>query len=151
MRAFLREYISRSRVYLRTPCTGRKRMPLCANKVHKGGICSLWRYGDIVDVERIDDRPYIDVARYITKEAVEGKPVGAQMWTPSRNLEKPTVESMFIDENETIQPPPGAFVMEKEEKQNEFGNFIYLKYQLPVERKPFHPRPPYRRKRPKTE
>lgn len=114
-------------------------------------ICSLWRYGDIVDVERIDDRPYIDVARYITKEAVEGKPVGAQMWTPSRNLEKPTVESMFIDENETIQPPPGAFVMEKEEKQNEFGNFIYLKYQLPVERKPFHPRPPYQRKRPKTE
>lgn len=39
-------------------------------------------------MERIDDRPYIDVARYITKEAAEDKPVGAQMWTPSRNLEK---------------------------------------------------------------
>ena len=34
---------------------------------------------------------YIDVARYITKEAAEDKPVGAQMWTRSRNLEKPTV------------------------------------------------------------
>lgn len=114
-------------------------------------ICSLWRFGDVVDVERIDDRPYIDVARYITKETAEGKPVGAQMWTRSRNLEKPTVESTWIDDNETIQPPPGAFVLEKEEKKNEFGSFLYLKYQLPVERKPFHPRPPYRRKRAKTE
>lgn len=114
-------------------------------------ICSLWRYGDVVDVERIDDRQYIDVARYITKEAAEDKPVGAQMWTRSRNLEKPTVETTWIDDNETIQPPPGAFVLEKEEKQNEFGSFFYLKYQLPVERKPFHPRPPYRRNRPQTE
>ena len=31
-------------------------------------ICSLWRYGDIVDVERIAERAYIDVARYIAKE-----------------------------------------------------------------------------------
>lgn len=114
-------------------------------------ICSLWRYGDVVDVERIEDRPFIDVARYITKEAAEDKPVGAQMWTRSRNLEKPHVESTFIDDNETIQPPSGAFVLEKEEKQNEFGNFIYLKYNLPVERKAFRPRPAYRRKRSKTE
>lgn len=113
-------------------------------------ICSLWRYGDVVDVEQIDDCRYIDIARYITKEAAEDKPVGAQMWTRSRNLEKPKVESTFIDDSETIQPPPGAFVLEKEEKQNEFGHFIYLKYQLPIVRKPFHPRPPYRRKRLKT-
>lgn len=110
-------------------------------------ICSLWKYGDIVDVERIADRLHMDVARYITKEAAEDKPVGAQMWTRSRNLEKPTVESTFIHDDETIQPPPGSFVLEKEEKQNEFGSFIYLKYWLPVERDPFHPRPAYRRKR----
>lgn len=113
-------------------------------------ICSLWQYGDIVDVERIADRQYLDVARYITKEAAEDKPVGAQMWTRSRNLVKPTVESSFIDDNETIQPEAGSFVLEREEKQNEFGNFIYLKYLLPVERKPFHPRPPYQRKRKKS-
>ena len=69
------------------------------------------------------------------------------MWTRSRNLEKPTIESTFIHDDETIQPPPGSFVLEKEEKQNEFGSFIYLKYWLPVERDPFHPRPAYRRKR----
>ena len=94
-------------------------------------ICSLWRYGDVVDVERIADRAYMDVARYITKENAEDNPVGAQMWT--RNLEKPTVESTFIDDNETIQP-------EREEKHNEFGSFVYLKYLLPVELNPFHPR-----------
>ena len=111
-------------------------------------ICSLWRYGDVVDVERIADRAYIDVARYITKENAEDKPVGAQMWTRSRNLVKPTVESTFIDDNETIQPESGAFVLEREERQNEFGSFVYLKHLLPIERKPFHPRPPYKRKRP---
>ena len=111
-------------------------------------ICSLWQYGDVVDVERIADRAYIDVARYITKETAEDKPVGAQMWTRGRNLEKPTVESKFIDDNETIQPEPGAFVLEREEKHHEFGSFVYLKYLLPIEREPFHPRPPYKRKRP---
>lgn len=114
-------------------------------------ICSLWRYGDVVDVERIADRQYIDVARYITKEAAEDKPVGAQMWTKSRNLEKPTMESTFIDDNEAVQPPPGSFVLEKEEKQNEFGSFTYLKYWLPPEREPFHPRPAYQQKRRTTE
>ena len=28
-------------------------------------ICSLWKYGDIVDVERIADRLHMDVVRYI--------------------------------------------------------------------------------------
>lgn len=111
-------------------------------------ICSLWQYGDVVDVERIAGREYIDVARYITKENAEDKPVGAQMWTPSKGLIQPTVESTFIDDNETIQPEPGATVLEREEKQNEFGSFVYLKYLLPVEREPFRPRPPYKRKRP---
>lgn len=111
-------------------------------------IISLWRYGDIVDVERIGDRDYIDVARYITKENAEDKPVGAQMWTPSKKLIRPAVESSFIDDNETIQPEPGAHVIERDEKMNEFGTYVYLKYLLPAEREPFRPRPPYKRKRP---
>ena len=94
-------------------------------------ICSLWRYGDMVDVRRIEDREYIDVARYITKENAEGKPVGAQMWTRSRNLVLPKVESYFVPESATVQPPPGAHVLEREERLNEFGGFCYLKYRLP--------------------
>lgn len=115
-------------------------------------ICSLWQYGDMVDVEHIAGRQYIDVARYITKENAEDKPNGAQMWTRSRNLVPPTVESYFVSDDETIQPPPGAYVLEREERLNEFGSFSYLKYRLPPARMPFHPRPQYQRKRPlKTE
>lgn len=110
-------------------------------------ICSLWQYGDMVDVERIEGRQYIDVARYITKENAEDKPNGAQMWTRSRNLAPPTVESYFVPDDETIQPPPGAYVLEREERMNEYGSFSYLKYWLPPERAPFHPRPQYGQKK----
>lgn len=114
-------------------------------------ICSLWTYGEIVEIERIGTHEYIDIARYITKESAEGKPVGAQMWTPSRNLEKPTVESCYVQDNETITPPPGAFILEKEERVNEFGGFLYLKYRLPVVNKPFHPRPAANKRKHRTE
>lgn len=104
-------------------------------------IRSLWQYGDVVDVERIAGYEFIEVAKYITKEAAEDRPNGAQMWTRSRNLELPKIESRFVSDDETISPPPGAHVLEREEKQNEYGGFSYLKYRLPAERKPFHPRP----------
>lgn len=110
-------------------------------------ICSLWRFGEMVEVKQIADYEYIDIARYITKENAEDKPNGAQMWTRSRNLKKPTVESSFVPDDETLQPPPGAYVLEREEKQNEYGSFSYLKYRLPVEREPFYPRPQYKRKK----
>ena len=104
-------------------------------------IRSLWLHGDVVDVERIAGYEFVEVAKYITKEAAEDRPNGAQMWTRSRNLELPKIESHFVSDDETIQPPPGAYVLEREEKQNAYGGFSYLKYRLPVERKPFHPRP----------
>ena len=56
-------------------------------------IRSLWPYGDIIDLEYVRNRDYETLALYMTKESVEGRPVGAQMWTRSRNLVQPTVES----------------------------------------------------------
>ena len=105
-------------------------------------IRSLWQSGDVVDVEQIAGYEFVEVAKYITKEAAEDRPNGAQMWTRSRNLALPKIESYFVSDDEAIQPPPGAYVLEREEKQNEYGGFSYLKYRLPVDRKPFHPRPP---------
>lgn len=52
-------------------------------------IRSLWPYGDVVDVEQIDENDFAALAMYITKESAEGRPVGTQMWTRSRNLVKP--------------------------------------------------------------
>ena len=52
---------------------------------------NVYMLSEAQDSSTFKNTHYIDVARYITKEAAEDKPVGAQMWTRSRNLEKPTV------------------------------------------------------------
>ena len=85
-------------------------------------IRSLWPYGDVVDVEQIDENDFAALAVYITKESVEGRPVGAQMWTRSRNLKKPDVESCFVPDDTTLAAPPGCYVLEKEEKITEYGS-----------------------------
>ena len=110
-------------------------------------IYSLWAHGEVLDVERIADHEAVEIAKYITKEAAEGRPNGAQMWTRSRNLAPPDIESYFVSDDEALQAPPGAQVLEREEKQNEYGGYSYLKYRLPPERTPFHPRPREKKKK----
>ena len=94
-------------------------------------IRSLWPYGDVVDLEYVRDRDYDTLARYMTKESVEGRPVGAQMWTGSRNLDKPVVESCFVSDDTALAVPPGCFVLEREEKTTEYGSYCYIKYRVP--------------------
>lgn len=91
---------------------------------------SLWTKGEQVHIERISDREYADLAAYLTKESFKGKPVGAQMWTGSRNLKSPDVESYFVDNDETLTVPPNCHVLERHEEQNEFGSFSYVKYRI---------------------
>ena len=94
-------------------------------------IRSLWPHGDVVDMEYVGDRGYDTLARYMTKESVEGRPVGAQMWTGSRNLDKPVVESCFVPDDTALAVPPGCFVLEREEKATEYGCYSYIKYRMP--------------------
>ena len=94
-------------------------------------IRSLWPYGDVVDVEQIDENDFAALAMYITKESVEGRPVGAQMWTRSRNLVKPKVETCFVPDDTTLAVPPGCDTLEREEKVTEYGSYSYIKYRLP--------------------
>lgn len=94
-------------------------------------IRSLWPYGDVVDLQYVRDRDYDTLARYMTKESVEGRPVGAQMWTGSRNLAKPVVESCFVPDDTALAVPPGCFVLEREEKATEYGSYSYIKYRVP--------------------
>lgn len=95
-------------------------------------IRSLWPYGDIIDAEQIDEDDFAALAMYMTKESVEGRPVGAQMWTRSRNLKKPRVESCFVPDDTTLAAPPGCHVLEKAEKGTEYGSYCYIKYRLPA-------------------
>ena len=94
-------------------------------------IRSLWPYGDIVDIEYVGDRDYETLALYLTKESVEGRPVGAQMWTRSRNLEEPVVETCFVPDDTALTAPVGCFVLEREERVTEYGSYCYIKYRLP--------------------
>lgn len=94
-------------------------------------IRSLWPYGDIVDIEYIRDRDYETLALYLTKESVEGRPVGAQMWTRSRNLTEPIVETCFVSDDTALAVPPGCHVLEREEKATEYGSYSYIKYRVP--------------------
>lgn len=97
-------------------------------------IRSLWPYGDIVDVEQIDENDYAALAMYMTKESVEGRPVGAQMWTRSRNLKQPIVETCFVPDDTTLAVPPGCDTLERKEELTEYGSYSYIKYRLPPPR-----------------
>lgn len=94
-------------------------------------IRSLWPYGDVIDIEQIDENDFAALAMYMTKESVEGRPVGAQMWTRSRNLRQPTVTTCFVPDDTTLAVPPGCDVLEREEKATEYGSYSYIKYRLP--------------------
>lgn len=94
-------------------------------------IRSLWPYGDVVDMEYIGQRDFETWALYMTKESVEGRPVGAQMWTASRNLSKPVVKSDYVSNDTMLAVPVGCHIIEREEKVTEFGSYCYIKYRMP--------------------
>lgn len=99
-------------------------------------IKSLWPFG-YVDVSRLFDsehrfNTWLDVARYMTKERPEdGKdttPVGAQIYSCSRNLTPPRVITEWIEDGAPLVIPAGAFVYDRNETENEYSRYKYIKY-----------------------
>ena len=109
---------------------------------------SLWRYG-AVHLEPVDAYGYEALAKYLTKEPrAHGSPNGLRSWTPSRGLKKPKQESGWVPDDVTLCAPPGAVVLDSDSMTNQWGEFKYIKYLLPIrtkERKA-RPRPPKPRK-----
>lgn len=93
-------------------------------------IRSLWPHGDIIDMEYIGSRDYETWALYMTKEGAQSRPVGAQLWTGSRNLEKPKVIVSYVDNDASLTVPVGCHIIEREEKTTEFGSYCYIKYRV---------------------
>ena len=91
-------------------------------------IRSLWPYGAI-DIAYLGDREWEDWAGYLTKER-DDRPVGAQLWTGSRNLEKPKVYMSYVSNDETLTVPHGCHIIEREEKITEHGSYCYIKYRI---------------------
>jgi len=103
-------------------------------------IRSLWCCGGNIGIQQIcasdhyqhDD--FFELAKYLARERDPDAPltaVGARSWSGSRNLDKPVRESALVDGNLTVEAPPGAFVLDTDERRNEFGTFKYIKYLLP--------------------
>ncbi|MBC5736091.1 rolling circle replication-associated protein [Lawsonibacter faecis] len=118
-------------------------------------IRSLWEWGE-VEIKPLEvggnDDGYEVVAKYLTKEPREcGKAdVGARTWTPSLGLIRPKPEVSNMADNETITAPPGAYILcAPAPSRNEFGEFVYIKYLLPLIKEEQSLRRPQRRKKKK--
>lgn len=112
-------------------------------------VRALWVYGDVCDMEPIGGREFEDWAGYMTKEGMEGRPVGARLWTPSRNLKPPVERSGYVDNDETLTFPPGVVILEEQGFTTRDAHFKYIKYRIP----PRHNRrePPRSRGEPEAE
>lgn len=107
-------------------------------------VCSLWGNGENVEVVPISESGYyvyddfIELAQYLLHERnpdAEPGAVGDRGWCASRGLKKPEVRSELVEENVTVTAPPGAFVLDRDHRQNEYGTFDYIVYLLPIRRR----------------
>lgn len=97
-------------------------------------VCSLWKKdGDNVDFEPFGIDGAERWAKYLTKEPREKgrRYVGDRTWRTSRNVKKPIIYNEYVSDNSILSPPPGAFVLEREEKENAFGKFCHVTARLP--------------------
>ena len=97
-------------------------------------IRSLWiRDGDNVDFEPFGTDGAERWAKYLTKEPREKgrRYVGDRTWRTSRNVKKPLVYCETVSDESDLQPPVGAFVLEKETRENSFGRFCHMMARLP--------------------
>lgn len=92
-------------------------------------LLSLWPYGDVVDIEPLGKAEWGQWAGYMTKEGGE-RPVGRRMWTPSRNLKKPTIRSYYVPDNATLEIPREAEIMEGDRHDEGPAFYWFVKYRL---------------------
>lgn len=97
-------------------------------------IRRLWaKNGTSIDFSPIASKGFAGWAEYLTKEPREHgrRYVGERMWRSSRGLIKPTVDAGWVDANSPLEPPPGAFILDRQSRSNGYGSFEYLEYLLP--------------------
>ena len=97
-------------------------------------IRGLWISGRNIKIDHLSgDDDITDKATYMCHEPIDhGKPkVGEQMWTPSRNLNRPVEETIDVPDDVTLQAPAGAITVENDSLKNEYGDFAFIKYWLP--------------------
>lgn len=99
-----------------------------------GIIRQLWsKHGDDIDFELFGADGAERWAKYLTKEPrKEGRRhIGDRTWRASRGLIRPEPTFIYVEEGDTLTPPPGAFVTDKAECSNSYGRFCYMMALLP--------------------
>lgn len=97
-------------------------------------LCDLWRRdGDNVDFEAFGPDGAERWAKYLTKEPREKgrRYVGDRTWRTSRNVIRPTAVSEWVDADDILTPPPGAFITDRAQCENCYGRFSYMMARLP--------------------
>lgn len=97
-------------------------------------IRKLWqKNGDNVDFEPFGADGAERWDKYLTKEPREKgrRYVGDRTWRASIHMKKPEVTTEFVDADDVLQPPNGAFVVDKTQCENCYGRFCHVMAMLP--------------------
>lgn len=93
-------------------------------------IRRLWGRGNAefrkIRVDR--EKNYETLARYLCKEERD-KP-GNRLWSGSRNLRKPQMDSFRVPADEPLKPPDGtvALLLDRDARSTPYGEYRYLEY-----------------------
>lgn len=96
-------------------------------------IRKLWRYGDNVDFEAFGGDGAERWAKYLTKEPrIQGrKYVGDRTWRTSVHMKKPSYSYCYVDVDDDLSPPAGAWITDKTQCDNCYGRFCHMMAILP--------------------
>lgn len=99
-------------------------------------IESLWWNGTVNEVVSIKRdvngaECYEALAKYITKESMDGKPLDARMFVSSRNLKCPVVKTEWVGNNEKVSTPVGCLQLEHDAREKGFGGYSYVMFYIP--------------------
>ena len=97
-------------------------------------IRKLWeKNADNIDFEPFGADGAERWGKYLTKEPREKgrRYVGDRTWRTSIHMKKPDITSEMVDRHDELQPPPGAFVVDKTSCENCYGRFCHVMAMLP--------------------
>ena len=75
--------------------------------------------------------------KYLTKEPREKgrRYVGDRTWRTSIHMKKPEIISEFVEKDDNLLPPAGAFILDKTSCENCYGRFCHMMAMLPEQTK----------------
>lgn len=96
-------------------------------------IRQLWKYADTVDFEPFGEDGPERWGKYLTKEPREKgrRYVGDRTWRCSIHMKKPVVTTEYVDSRDNLEPPLGAFVVDRSSCENCYGRFCHIMAVLP--------------------